>query len=160
MPEMLVGAIFGSSDKANRDGDYEQRRNALRAKVPEGHRGEFDQLLEEARFTHRLRDERGMYNDSWASGLARRAMLEAGRRRAARGVLPDASLAINATHDEVIELLKGGKYPDAEELRRRQTWRDTKTVADAPAYLGSKPSPPPPVEWLPKKAEANARAVD
>ncbi len=60
--------------------DFTKRRDALRAKVPEAHRAEFDELLEEARFIHRLRDERGMYNDSWGTGLARRAMLEAGRR--------------------------------------------------------------------------------
>ena len=94
MPEMLVGAIFGTADKADRQTDFAQRRDALRAKVPEAHRAEFDQWLEEARFIHRLRDERGVYNDSWGSGLARRAMLEAGRRLRDRGVLPDAALAL------------------------------------------------------------------
>jgi pyruvate,water dikinase len=160
MPEMLVGAIFGAPDTADRQGDFTKRRDALRAKVPEVHRAEFDQLLEEARFIYRLRDERGMYNDSWGSGLARRAMLEAGRRLTDRGVLPDAALAINASHEEIIGLLEGEKLPDVAELRRRQTWRDTKTVADAPPFLGPEPKGPPPAEWLPKKAQANARAVD
>jgi pyruvate,water dikinase len=160
MPEMLVGAIFGATDNADRQGDFTRRRDALRAKVPEAHRAEFDQLLEEARFVHRLRDERGMYNDSWGTGLARRAVLEAGRRLKDRGVLPDASLAINASHEEIIGMLKGEKQPGVEELRRRQTWRETKTVADAPAFLGLEPKGPPPSEWLPKKAQANARAMD
>jgi pyruvate,water dikinase len=128
--------------------------------VPETHRADFDQLLEEARFIYRLRDERGMYNDAWGTGLARRALLEAGRRLAARGVLPDASLAVNASHDEIVALLKGEKQPDADELRCRQVWRETKTVSDAPAFLGPEPKGPPPAEWLPKKAQANARAVD
>ena len=101
MPEMLVNVIFGNVDKADRKGDFSQRRDALRAKVPAARRTEFDGLLEEARFIHRLRDERGMYNDSWGTGLARRAMLEAGRRLVARGVLPEASLAISASHDEI-----------------------------------------------------------
>jgi pyruvate,water dikinase len=160
MPDMLVGAIFGSTDTSNRDGDFAKRRDALRAKVPEGHRAEFDQWLEEARFIYRLRDERGMYNDSWATGLARRALLEAGRRLVVRDVLPNASLAVSASHDEIVGLLKGEKQPDAEELRRRETWRETKTVNDAPAFLGPEPKAPPPAEWLPKKAQANARAVD
>ncbi|MQA29900.1 MAG: hypothetical protein GEU82_08685 [Luteitalea sp.] len=160
MPDMLVGAIFGATDNADRHGDFTKRRDALRAKVPEARRAEFDQLLEEARFMHRLRDERGMYNDSWGSGLARRAMLEAGRRLKDSGVLPDASLAINASHDEVVGMLKGEKQPGVEELRRRQTWRETRTVADAPAFLGTEPKGPPPAEWLPKKAQANARAMD
>ena len=160
MPEMLVGAIFGTADKADRQTDFAQRRDALRAKVPEAHRAEFDQWLEEARFIHRLRDERGVYNDSWGSGLARRAMLEAGRRLRDRGVLPDAALAIDASHDEIISLLKGAKQPGVDELRQRQAWRETKTVADAPAFLGPEPKGPPPAEWLPKKAQANARAMD
>jgi pyruvate,water dikinase len=160
MPEMLIGAIFGAADTADREGDFIRRRDALRAKVPEAHRAEFDMLLDEARFIFRLRDERGMFNDSWASGLARRAMLEAGRRLKDSGVLPEASLAINASHDEIIHLLKGGKEPTVEELHRRQTWRETKTVADAPPFLGAEPKGPPPAEWLPKKAQANARAMD
>ncbi len=55
-------------------------------------------------------------------------------------------------------MLKGEKQPGVEELRRRQTWRETKTVADAPPFLGAEPKGPPPAEWLPKKAQANARA--
>ncbi len=160
MPEMLVGTIFGAVDTADRKGDFAQRRDALRAKVPEAHRAEFDFWLEEARFIHRLRDERGMYNDSWGTGLARRALLEAGRRLEQRGVLPDAALAINASHDEIVALLGGATQPTVEELRRRQTWRETKTVADAPAFLGPEPKGPPPADWLPKKARANARAMD
>lgn len=160
MPEMLVGAIFGAADKSERETDFSRRRDALRAKVPEAHRAEFDEWLDEARFIHRLRDERGMYNDSWATGLARRAVLEAGRRLEDSGVLPDAALAVNASHEEIVSLLTGGKQPSVEELRQRQTWRETKTVADAPAFLGPEPTGPPPIEWLPRKAQANARAVE
>ena len=64
------------------------------------------------------------------------------------------------SHDEIVGLLKGEKQPGVEELRRRQTWRETKTVADAPPFLGPEPKGPPPAEWLPKKAQANARAMD
>jgi len=160
MPEMLVGAIFGITDKADRQGDFNRRRDALRAKVPEVHRAKFDELLEEARFIYRLRDERGMYNDAWGLGLARRAMLEAGRRLVAGGVLPDATLAVDADHHEIVGMLQGEKGPGVEELRRRRTWRETKTVADAPPFLGPEPKGPPPPEWLPKKAQASARAVD
>jgi pyruvate,water dikinase len=159
MPEMLVSAIFGNRDKADRNGDFTKRRDALRAKVPAAHRSEFDELLEEARFIHRLRDERGIYNDSWGTGLARRAMLEAGRRLVQRGVLPEASLAVSASHEEIVALLRGEKEPSVEELRRRELWRESKTVADAPPFLGPEPKGPPPVDWLPRKAQANARAM-
>ena len=46
---------------------------------------QLDELLAEARHNYRLRDERGVYSDIWASGLMRRAALAAGRRLAARG---------------------------------------------------------------------------
>jgi pyruvate,water dikinase len=160
MPEMLVGTIFGITDQADREGDFSRRRDALRRKVPEAHRAEFDELLEEARFVYRLRDERGMYNDAWGLGLTRRAMLEAGRRLVTNGVLPDAALAIDADHHEIVAMLQGEKGPGVDELRRRRTWRETKTVADAPPYLGGEPKGPPPPEWLPRSAQPNARAVD
>ena len=35
MPEMLVGAIFGTTDPGRSQGDFTRRRDALRAKVPE-----------------------------------------------------------------------------------------------------------------------------
>ncbi|MCC6573500.1 MAG: hypothetical protein IT462_06885 [Planctomycetes bacterium] len=161
MPEMLAATILGGKpDVTDREADFKKRRDALRAKVPAEHHAEFDMLLEESRFIHRLRDERGMYNDLWGSGLARRAILEAGRRLKERGVLPDASLAVNASHTELVAMLKGEPGPDAAELKRRQEWRETKTVADAPAYLGGAPSGPPPLAWLPEKARDNARAID
>jgi pyruvate,water dikinase len=160
MPEMLVGTIFGAADKADRRADFATRRDALRAKVPQQHRAAFDESLEEARFMHRLRDERGLYNDCWGTGLARRAVLEAGRRLQQRGVLPEAALAVSASHDELVGLLSGSREPGVDELQRRHTWRETKTVADAPPFLGAEPKGPPPVEWLPRKAQPNARAVD
>lgn len=161
MPDMLLKTIFdGAADKQNRKAEFEKSRDALRAKVPESSRAKFDELLEEARFIHRLRDERGMFNDLWGTGLVRRAVLEAGRRLKESGVLPNASLAINASHDELVALLKGEKSPSVEELTRGQAWRDTKTISDAPPFLGGTPSGPPPVEWLPQKARANAMAVD
>jgi phosphoenolpyruvate synthase/pyruvate phosphate dikinase len=161
LPDMLVKTIFsGAADSTDRKADFERRRDALREKVPQADRAKFDELLEEARFMHRLRDERGMYNDLWGSGLARRALLEAGRRLKDSGAIPEADLAVYANHNELVALLKGEKTPTAEELARRRTWRETKTIADAPAYLGGEPSGPPPAEWLPRKAQANARAID
>ncbi len=161
MPDLLVRTLFeGTSDRLNRQAEFETRRDGLRAKVPTQHRAKFDELLEEARLIHRLRDERGIYNDLWGAGLARRAILEAGRRLQDAGVLPDAGLAINADHDELVGMLQGRRQPGVEELRRRQEWRESRTIADAPPFLGGTPSGPPPVEWLPEQARANARAVD
>ena len=63
--------------------DVEAEIADVRDQVPEEHRAEFDELLGEARLMYRLRDERGVYSDIWASGLMRRAALggrSAGRR--------------------------------------------------------------------------------
>ena len=161
MPDMLLKTILGgNADKANREAEFEKGRDELRSRVPADSRSRFDELLEESRFIHRLRDERGMFNDLWGMGLARRAILEAGRRLKENGVLPDAGLAIDASHDELVGLLSGEKQPGVEELRRRQAWRETRTTMDAPLFLGgSALPPPPPVDWLPEKARSNARAV-
>ena len=160
MPDVLVKTMFGSADRDNRGADFETRRDAFRQRVPAANRPQFDELLEEARYVHRLRDERGMYNDLWASGLSRRAILEAGRRLKANGTLPEAELAVYASCPELVTLLNGHKGAPVEELRRRQAWCESKTIADAPPLLGGTPSGPPPEDWLPAKARANARAVD
>ena len=55
---------------------------------------------------YRLRDERGVFSDIWASGLMRRAALAAGRRLAAKG-----------------------RIRDAEPLRRRRLRRDVRASA-------------------------------
>lgn len=161
MPQMLVTTILaGKPDTRNRTAEFEKSRVALREKVPQAHRAEFDMLLDEARLMHRLRDERGMYNDLWGTGLARRAVLEAGRRLHSMGVLPECELAVNADHDELLALLNGARKPDAEELQRRRQWRESKTIADAPAFLGPEPKGPPPIDWLPAKARPNQRVVE
>ena len=61
----------------------------------------------EARLTYRLRDERGVYSDIWASGLMRRAVLAAGRRLASRGRIHDAEHLVDASVDEMCALLSG-----------------------------------------------------
>ena len=88
---MLVGAIRAAvaHRKAGPGDDGDAALTAIRARVPAEHLAEFDDRLHEARLANRLRDERATYSDGWAVGLARRALLEAGRRLAARGALAD-----------------------------------------------------------------------
>jgi pyruvate,water dikinase len=151
----ILAAAAGSIVRAD-----DARLDGVRSRVPGAERPLFDELLAEARFMNRLRDERGMYNDLWGTGLARRALLEAGRRLVANGVLPEAELAVSATHDELVGLLSGAREPSVEELGRRKQWCETRTIADAPPFLGGTPSDPPPADWLPAGARANARVVD
>lgn len=162
MPEMLVGAIRAVVDgkfDAGKD-DVKERVAALRKSVPEAHQARFDELLAEARHVSRLRDERGLYADCWAIGIARRALLELGRRLVAKERLAKAEHAVDLTGDEAESLLLEGRGPSAAEVAERVTWRTTKTVADAPAFLGGEPAGPPDPSILPPAARRATRAVD
>jgi rifampicin phosphotransferase len=162
-PELLVKAIRAMADPAARRRGEEHlgaRTAALRKKVPAEHRARFDELLAEARLVSRLRDERGMYSDAWATGLMRRAVLEVGHRAVAAGVLADAALLVDASFDEMLGFVRGRPTVGEAELRERARWRTTARPADAPAWLGAPPPPSPPAEWLPPHAARAARAVD
>ncbi len=132
----------------------------IRDQVPVEHQVDFDDRLDEMRRTYRLRDERAVFCDGWATGLARRALLEVGRRLAASGALHDARHGVDLERQEVGAALRDGRAPDADAVAERYTWRTTMTVADAPPYLTAMPAPPPPVEWLPAKARRSAAAID
>jgi len=84
VPEALVNAIrstvFIRRSRASAGDDIVAETARVRELVPLAHREQFDGLLNEARLTYRIRDERAYSNDSRTLGLARRALLEAGRR--------------------------------------------------------------------------------
>lgn len=162
LPELLVGAVRAAVDgppPTVRD-DAAARLAAMRGKVPPPHRATFDALLEEAREINRLRDERGVYTDGFAVGIARRAVLELGRRLVARGRLHDAEDAVDLEIEEACALLAGQLGPSADEVRARVEWRRTTSVADIPPFLGGKPAPPPDPAILPRAARRAAQAVD
>src|SRR5262245_54999303 len=74
LPDTLLLAIRAAVKEGGRDeADVEARVADVRNRVPEEQRAEFDELLAEARLTYRLRDERGVFSDIWASGIMRRA---------------------------------------------------------------------------------------
>lgn len=162
MPDIIVGAIraaVAGSNKAKPE-DAKARAKALRDQVPSEHRARFDELLEEARVVNRLRDERGLYADCWAIGIARRGVLELGRRLASAKALHQHDHAVDLTLDEAGALLKGKGGPSADEVAKRVHWRTTKTVADVPQFLGGEPAGPPDAGLLPSAARRAARAVD
>jgi pyruvate,water dikinase len=153
-PEMILKVIRA----AVRGEDTRKREAAaqalvrIRERVPEAHREQFDQLLAEAQYVYRVRDERGFYGDLLASGLARRAILAAGERLVARGRAQSAEDLVDASPDEIIALLEGRPGPSATELADRSRWRRDTPMSAAPPNLGFAPSPPPPPEWLPGAA--------
>lgn len=131
----------------------------VRDKVPATHRAAFDELLGEARLTYRLRDERGVYSDIWASGLMRRAALAAGRRAARHDRVAQATLMLDASFDEMCALVAGTGGPSSGELAGRAESRRTRSAQDVPAHLGPPEPPPPDLSALPPPAARVMRAM-
>jgi rifampicin phosphotransferase len=153
LPDVLLRAIrIAAEGRDDEAAKVQELTLNVRAKVPEEHRDEFDELLGEARLMYRLRDERGVFSDIWASGLMRRAMLAAGGRLAAAGRLREPEHAVDATVEEMRALLSGAQEPSAEELLARAVYRATHTAREAPPILGEPPTPPPDPSGLPPAA--------
>jgi phosphohistidine swiveling domain-containing protein len=150
LPDSLVRAIRSFLAGTADDGtEVDERIARIRAEVPEEHRAEFDELLGEARLVYRLRDERGVFSDIWASGIMRRAALGAGRRVAGRGGLHDPEHMVDASLDEMCALVRGAAEPSADELADRAAARTALGPKDAPPTLGPPPPPPPDPSGLP-----------
>jgi phosphohistidine swiveling domain-containing protein len=161
LPDALLRAI--RTAVAGRDGEEagpEDRLADIRGRVPEQHRAQFDELLEEARVTYRIRDERGVFSDIWASGIMRRAALAAGRRLAAAGRIHEPVHLVDAGLDEMRALLSGADRPTADELAGRCAYRASHSAKEAPATLGPPPPPPPDMSGLPPAAARLMRAID
>ena len=157
-PNIIIARIIDAMSPhagAEFDAELEQR---IRGKIPDTDHAEFDLTLADARKVNRMRDERGIYNDIWGAGVSRTAILEAGRRLQEEGVLTEAALLLEATHQEMIDLLNSGTSVDDATLRERQIWRNTKSIDEVPEILGMEPQEPPPMEWLPLKIRPTMQA--
>jgi pyruvate,water dikinase len=159
MPDALVRTIRAwSAGRSDEGPDAERTLSEVRAQVSEEHRAEFDDLVAEARLMSRIRDERGVYSDIWASGIMRRAALGAGRRLAGAGRVHDPEHIVDATLEEMVQLVSGEGGPSADELADRAAYRASHTAKDAPSFLGPPPSPPPSPDSLPPGAARMVRA--
>jgi pyruvate,water dikinase len=144
MPDVLLRSIRSSVDDPRSDAaDVDTLISDIRLQVPGEHRAQFDELLAEARLMYRLRDERGVFSDIWASGIMRRAVLAAGRRLESKGRVHDAEHFVDAGFGEMCSLVAGEDGPSADELGQRFADRSSRTAKEAPMSLGP-PSPPPP----------------
>ena len=160
LPDMILEAFWGArSPQASDDEAVARREAALRARIPAEHVAEFDALLAEARRVHRLRDERGIFNDVWAAGISRRAILEVGRRLAIRGRLDDENLIFQASPEEMQALLRGEPGPSSRELLARAEAVGSIASESVPAFLGDEPAPPPPADGLPEHARLAAQSI-
>ena len=110
----------------------------LEAEVPEAHRAELAVALADAREHYRIRDEKGYLNDLHALGLARRTLLEIGRRAVREGRLEAAEHVLDATAEEAAQIARGAG-PSADTLAAHSRYRLTTSVDVAPETLGDAP---------------------
>jgi pyruvate,water dikinase len=90
-----------------------------------------------------------VFSDIWASGLMRRAALGAGRRLATSGRIQDPEHIVDATADEMAQMVMGAGGPSADELAARYDARTAMTGREGPPFLGDPPTPPPDMTGLP-----------
>ncbi|MEO5616962.1 MAG: PEP-utilizing enzyme, partial [Candidatus Eisenbacteria bacterium] len=90
--------------------------------------------------------------DVWGTGIARQSLLECGRRLVAAGRLERAEQAVDASLEELAEMLRGSGGPSSELLKEREHWRRHASLDDVPPILGPEPTPPPPLDGLPPHA--------
>ena len=159
LPDALVRAINIAVSEEPQATSDDPGTTQIRAQVPAAHREEFNQLLGEARVMYRLRDERGVYSDIWASGIMRRAALAAGRRVVSRGCIAAPQQMLDASVDEMCALVAGADGPSADELAKRAEYRATYTAKDAPPFLGPPEAPPSDLAALPLPAGRVMRAM-
>ncbi len=166
MPELLVRTMRSAAERMVLlvgDDAVAQHTEKIRGTVPEAHRRTFDELLTEARTVSRLRDERAIYGDLWACGLARRAILVGGRQLAGSGRIAHPVHLAEANYNEMQSLIARGEGPSAHELADRARYRAEANAADAPRFLGAPPAAlgtPLPFAWLPPATARLERAFE
>lgn len=117
--------------------------DALRARVPAADRPLFDELVTEARYGERQRDDIRGVCWNWTAGLLRRGLLEAGRRLSDRGAALETAHVVELFPAELTALLTGGSGPSASELADRAALRDRIESLPPPRVLGETEAMPP-----------------
>ena len=116
--------------------------DAVRDRVPEADRRRFDELLDDARRCYGTRDDNVALTFMWPAGLVRRALLECGRRLAARDLLADEAHVFALDEDELADALAGNT--DVSDVAESRTARLDAADADGPPlHLGDDEGPPP-----------------
>lgn len=160
-PALLLGKLAAAVEAGGPRSTARAEKAAarVRAKVPAGHQADFDASYRAARDTYWFRDERGIYSDIASTGLTRLAVLELGRRLAARGTVDIPEHLFDASAEEVLALAGGASMPDAAELRARAKARAEVATLDPPEVLGDPPGPPPPLDTMPPALARMVAAV-
>jgi len=115
----------------------------FRARVPAADRELFDELVSEARYGMRQREDIRGICWNWPAGLLRRSLLEVGRRLVDRGEARSPEHVVELFPHELPQLLLNGSGPSASELATRAARRDQVEALPPPRVLGDLESPPP-----------------
>ena len=118
------------------------RLSELLAKAPPEHRDRAAQLIDDAITLYGIRDNDSGLTIQQPLGLARRALLEAGRRAAAAGRLRDPDHIFDASRDDLDALVTGnGAVPHVDDLSARSVRRQNPFIPP-PLRLGDDDAPP------------------
>lgn len=154
-PDLQLSALLNAREELD---VAEPDVGAVRARVPAEHRTTFDELVVEARYGHRQRDDIRGLCFNWPCGLVRRALLEVGRRLHAAGRLRDVEHVVELFPDELQEVMRGADAPSADVLAERAAERDRVEAAPPPRSLGT-PEGDPPFDAFPSAMARAARAM-
>ena len=162
-PDVLARAITaargsGGATPAGNTNDTGDRIAALVARVPAAERDEFERLLRNAGDCYEMLDDNSSLT-CWGLGVARRTLLEAGRRLVERGVLASAEELGLLDTAEVAAALRGDSTVTRDELDRRAADFEVAKAADPPSVVGGEPAPPPDPSVFPSGLRAIAEAV-
>jgi phosphohistidine swiveling domain-containing protein len=146
-PALQLAALLAATGDAEAATDSPDP-SAVRTKVPEAQRPLFDELLSEARYGMRQRDDIVGVRWNWSGGLLRRGLLEAGSRLVRAGLLERADHSVELEPAELEQLLVQRTGPSPADIAARAAERDRVEASNPPAMLGE-PEPPPPLEALP-----------
>ena len=113
---------------------------------------EFAVYFQEARKSYHLRDERDLYNDLWAAGILKTALLIAGQRLEKMKTLINAEDILQANRHEVEELLIKKRVDLQDELLARNKFQRQYTYRDAPKTLGNISASHPTTTALPESS--------
>jgi len=141
-PDLVLSTIMSSTNRAGTT-TVADAIGAIRSRVPEADRAEFDERLREARAAMDLRDDNGPNTAEWPLGLLRLALLEVGRRMVLKGLVLRADLAFEITPDEITPALLDGTGPAGQTLTDRAVHRAMCAGLRAPEALGVAEVAPP-----------------
>ncbi len=149
VPALQLAALLGATEHLD---VAEPDDAAVRARVPAEHRALFDELLVEARYGHRQREDIRGLCWNWPCGLVRRALLEAGRRLNASGGVHEVEHVVELFPDELDRVLRGGAQAGAGGRR------PTNSPGVPPSATASRPRPRPACSVSPRMRRHSTRS--